>query len=172
MFMNLTKFLMKTVFLTSIVLGVSGCTKTVEPETVMSVDGIALDGYDSVAYFESYAAVQADFTHNYSYEDLEWYFENSTHLDMFISDPERYMPAFGGFCAYELAHENVVPSNLEYWYIHDEKLYLFSSESAKQEWFDEISTLLPLATKQWEMLSTEEEVFEEIGDSFINLDEN
>ncbi len=146
----------------------TGCAKNVEPEEMMQVEGVALDGYDAVAYFEAYQAIQADFSHNDSYKGLEWYFDSDENKRKFSENPERYLPAFGGFCAYELAYENLVMSDPQHWYIHNDRLYLFSSESAKEEWFEQMAALLPLADKEWKALNPPEEVFEEIGDAFIN----
>lgn len=168
--MNLTKIMIKTTLMGMVFFGFSGCTKTVEPADIMSVNETAIDGYDTVAYFVSSKAVKADQPHVYNYKSLAWNFESQTNLEMFSSNPDAYTPAFGGFCAYELAEGDFVLSDPQYWYIHNGKLYLFKDEDAKTEWFRNIDTMLLKAEETWNLFNkpVEEEQFEEIGDSFLH----
>lgn len=116
----------------------------------MSVEKIALNGYDPVAYFVSAKAIKADSNYSYEYEGAGWHFETEKNLEAFKANPQNYIPAFGGFCAYELADGELVLSNPEYWYIHNGKLYLFTDDEAKNEWFRNIDEMIPSAQKAWE----------------------
>jgi len=167
--MNFTKKIIEIALIGTLFTGFSGCTKIAEPANVMSVDEVALDGYDPVAYFESSKAIKVGLENSYSHLGLQWYFQNSENRASFEADPQAYIPQFGGFCAYELADENLVLSNPEFWYIHNKKLYLFSDEDAKNEWFENISLILPQAQSQWDLLKnpSEEEEFEEVDDTFM-----
>ena len=150
--MILTKMVLKAALIFMLFLGASGCTKSAEPAEMMSVDNVALDGYDPVSYFTSAKAAKGDPGHAHAYKGLQWHFESDENLEMFRDDPELYTPAFGGFCADALADGELVLSTPEYWYIHNGKLYLFEDEDAKQEWFREISSVLPAGLAQWERL--------------------
>ena len=152
MFIRLNKTLANIALISALALGLSGCAKTAEPAAIMSVEHVALEGYDPVAYFTSARAYKADETYSYSYEGLSWHFETSDNLASFQADPAKYIPVFGGFCAYELADEELVYSKPEFWHIHNGQVYLFSSEDAKEEWFRDIDTMILKAQTQWDIL--------------------
>lgn len=58
--------------------------------------GVAIKGYDTVAYFTEGRAVRGSKEFAYTWNDAKWYFSNAKHRDMFASDPERYAPQYGG----------------------------------------------------------------------------
>ena len=166
--MNLTKIILKSTLITVTFLSFYGCAKSVETASIMSVQKTALNGYDPVAYFVSSKALKAGKLYVYNYAGLTWNFESEANLEAFKSNPNAYIPSFGGFCAYALADEDLVLSDPKYWYIHDEKLYLFQDEDAKKEWFIHMDSMLSKAQIQWKVFNPlKEEKFEEIGNSFI-----
>ena len=59
--------------------------------------GVAIKGYDTVAYFTEGRAVKGKrkFSHNWS--DAKWYFSSEENRDLFIADPEQYAPQYGGY---------------------------------------------------------------------------
>ena len=59
--------------------------------------GIAIKGYDPVAYFTENRAVKGKEEFEYLYEGARWRFSNAAHRDLFAANPERYMPQYGGF---------------------------------------------------------------------------
>ena len=61
------------------------------------VFGIAIKGYDTVAYFTEGRAVKGESKFSYEWNDAKWYFKNAEHRDQFASDPERYAPKYGGY---------------------------------------------------------------------------
>ncbi len=157
MFINFSKNIVTVVLIGVFGLLISGCSKTVQPVGIMSVEKVAIDGYDPVAYFVASKASKADGTYHYTYKDLVWHFESDENLQTFIADPEAYTPKFGGFCAYEMADEDLVNSDPKFWYIHNESLYLFNDEDAKEDWFTEIDSMLRSAQEEWSRLNTLEE---------------
>lgn len=152
MFIRLNKTLANIALISALALGITGCLKKAEPAAIMSVEQVALEGYDPVAYFVSGSAHKADGSNSYSYEGLNWYFESNSNLETFKANPAKYIPVFGGFCAYELADEELVYSKPEFWHIHNGQVYLFSSEDAKEEWFRDIDTMILKAQTQWDIL--------------------
>jgi YHS domain-containing protein len=160
MFINFSKNIVTVILISLFGLFIAGCSKTAKPAEVMSVENIAIDGYDPVAYFVSSSAYKADGTYQYVYKDLTWYFSSDENLQTFSADPESYVPKFGGFCAYELADEDLVNSDPQFWHIHNKGLYLFNDEDAKEDWFREIDVMLISADKEWARLNTPEEVAE------------
>lgn len=59
--------------------------------------GIALKGYDTVAYFTRGKAVKGEKIFEYHWKDAKWHFANEQHKKMFKADPEKYAPRYGGY---------------------------------------------------------------------------
>jgi YHS domain-containing protein len=148
----LNKTLIHIALISALALAVTGCVKKAEPAAIMSVEQVALKGYDPVSYFTSASAHKADGTYSYLYEGLTWYFETSENLESFKADPAKYIPVFGGFCAYELADEELAYSKPEFWHIHNGQVYLFSSKGAQEKWYMQIDTMIQKAQMQWDAL--------------------
>ena len=89
------------------------------------VDGVALRGYDPVAYFTLQRATPGVAQFGYDWDEHHWQFSTAKHRDLFVADPVRYAPQFANFCAVALARGELLPANPEYWLISDGKLYLF-----------------------------------------------
>src|SRR5262249_24063719 len=70
-----------------------------EQPHVNAEDGVAIKGYDSVAYFTDGRATEGTSEFEYKWDNVRWRFANATHRDEFAADPERYAPQYGGFCA-------------------------------------------------------------------------
>jgi YHS domain-containing protein len=98
---------------------------------------IAILGYDPVAYFVEGRATKGSPEISRKWLGANWYFATTEHRDLFASQPTRYTPQYGGFCAlgvaYEEASANVDP---EAWRIVDGKLYLFSGKEGLEKDFD------------------------------------
>lgn len=158
MFIIFSKNIVRALCGAVLLFAMAGCAKKAEPAAVMSVEKIALDGYDAVAYFSSAKAVKADRRYSYAYEGVTWYFETAENLETFKTEPRKYIPAFGGFCAYALSEGSLRYSNPENWQIHNDTLYLFEDKEAKEEWFTEIEKMIPAAQKQWELMNSPSKV--------------
>jgi YHS domain-containing protein len=87
--------------------------------------GVAIGGYDTVAYFTDGKPVKGSEAFAYDWLGTPWHFVSDEHRRMFEADPARYAPQFGGYCAlgvsYGHAAVNVDP---EAFRIIDGKLYL------------------------------------------------
>jgi hypothetical protein len=77
--------------------------------TLLAVDSnhIAIKGYDPVAYFTDRKAVKGAGRFVYVYDDAKWQFASAAHRDMFLADPDHYMPQYGGFLC-SMRREEVV----------------------------------------------------------------
>jgi hypothetical protein len=68
-----------------------------QPPVNRSADGVAINGYDPVAYFTQNRAVRGIRTNSYDWRESTWLFATPDHRALFIADPERYAPQYGGF---------------------------------------------------------------------------
>ena len=60
-------------------------------------NGIAIKGYDPVAYHTEDRAVKGNKNFSYKWNDAEWYFASGENRDLFAANPERYAPQYGGY---------------------------------------------------------------------------
>jgi YHS domain-containing protein len=98
---------------------------------------VAIKGYDPVSYFTDGHPAKGSPKFSYTWLGATWFFVNSGHRDAFESEPIRYAPQYGGFCAAGAANEeasaNIDP---DAWRIVGGKLYLFSGKEVLEEGFD------------------------------------
>lgn len=59
--------------------------------------GLAIKGYDPVAYFTQGKPVEGKKEFEYKWQDAKWRFASEEHLNLFKSDPEKYAPQYGGY---------------------------------------------------------------------------
>ncbi len=86
--------------------------------------GHALDAYDPVAFFTDKAAVKGDFKITVTYQGATYFFASKKNRDTFQANPERYLPAYGGYCAVGAALGVLLPVDISTWQIVDGRLVL------------------------------------------------
>ena len=67
-------------------------------------------GYDTVAYFTEGKAVKGSEEFSYEWLGTPWHFASKKHQEMFMSEPVKYAPQYGGYCAGEVARPDRSPS--------------------------------------------------------------
>jgi YHS domain-containing protein len=124
-------------------------------EKVPPVDaskGIAIKGYDAVAYFEQSQAVKGSPSFVYQWNGAKWFFATQAHRDAFAKEPEHYAPQYGGYCAFGMSQGHAVPVDPEAWKIVDGKLYLNYNKDIQKEWFKDIPGHIKEADENWPKL--------------------
>lgn len=87
--------------------------------------GVAIMGYDTVAYFTESKAVKGSEEFSVEWLGTPWHFATAEHRELFKADPLKYAPQYGGFCVGEVAFNGVtINIDPEAWRIVDGKLYL------------------------------------------------
>src|SRR5208337_2622099 len=74
----------------------------IEPVNKTS-DGVAIKGYDPVAYFTDGKPVKGNRAFEYVWMGAKWHFSSAAHKDLFIKNSEQYAPKYGGYCAYAVS---------------------------------------------------------------------
>lgn len=115
-------------------------------------NGIAIRGYDTVAYFTQNKPVEGRDEFTTEWSDATWKFSSKEHLDLFKADPEKYAPQYGGYCAYGVAQEGLVKIEPDQWTIHDGKLYLNYNEKLNNQWRKDIPGFVAKADSLFEKL--------------------
>ena len=120
-----------------------------EPLIVNPNTGLALSGFDPVAYF-------ADGKPEYGSPDLElrhegavWRFSNEGDRAAFADHPEVYTPVFGGYDPVAVARGTSVPGHPLFWTVTGARLYLFYSAEARAEFLADPGGVLARANHKW-----------------------
>ncbi|MGB0627504.1 MAG: YHS domain-containing (seleno)protein [Alphaproteobacteria bacterium] len=103
-------------------------------DPVYSADGAAIHGYDPVAYFTEEKPVKGSATHSATHDGATWHFASATNRDLFLSNPEKYAPQYGGYCAWAVANGYTASTDPGAWSIKDGKLYLNYSKLVRARW--------------------------------------
>ena len=116
---------------------------------VFAEDGVAINGYDPVAYFTEGKAVrgQASFTSDWDGAVLR--FATSENKATFDADPERYAPKYGGYCAYAVSQGYTASTDPDAWTIHDGRLYLNYSKRVRRTWLKDVDANIVAADRNW-----------------------
>ena len=113
-------------------------------------------GYDVVAYF-SKRATKGDAKFEYKYDDATYRFSSQQNLDNFKENPKKYVPQYGGWCAYAMADKGEkVTINPKTYEIRNDKLYLFYNayfNNTLESWLEEMPTkLIKKADASWTII--------------------
>ena len=117
-------------------------------------NGVAINGYDPVAYFTDSKSVMGSKMYSYKWNGAEWYFASKNHEDMFKNNPGKYAPQFGGFCAYGVTKNKLVSSDPNAWQIVDGKLYLCSTKKVHKLWDKDSKDNIKKGDKTWMKLNS------------------
>lgn len=94
--------------------------------------GLAIYGFDPVAYFTDSKAKAGIEDLEFSYGGAAWRFSNEGNRAAFEKDPDVYMPQFGGYDPVAVSEGVARPGHPEFFAIHHQRLFLFYSAEAKQ----------------------------------------
>lgn len=114
--------------------------------------GVAIRGYDTVAYHTQGVAIPGSDSFTASWRGANWKFGSAEHRDLFVADPEKYAPRFGGYCAYGVAFGSLLKIEGDQWVIVDGRLYLNFDEEWLQKWKQNAQELIALAEIQYPQL--------------------
>ncbi len=113
------------------------------------LSNLAVDGHDVVAYFTQGEPVEGSAEHSIEWSGAEWRFASAEHLERFRADPERYAPAYGGFCAYAVAEGDTAAGDPRHWAIHDGRLYLNYNADIQARWEADREAYIAAANDNW-----------------------
>jgi YHS domain-containing protein len=95
------------------------------PSVAASTAPLAIKGYDPVAYFIQGKPTKGLAQIDYEWDEHRYLFASAENREMFRTDPTRYAPQFGNFCAMALSKGELVIADPENWLVNDGKLYVF-----------------------------------------------
>ena len=130
-------------------------------DEVYNVDGIAMNGYDPVAYFVQGEPKKGLEAESLNHKGLVYYFSSTKNRLLFSENPDKYLPNYGGWCAYAVAETSTkMEPDPEQWQIQDGELILFTSSfmtkltgSLKDEWNEDPVNYELRANSNWDQMN-------------------
>jgi YHS domain-containing protein len=121
------------------------------PKPRMDVDsnGVILKGYDPVAYFTRHQAVKGNPAIQTKFGGATYYFVSVADKVAFSKNPSRYVPQFGGFCAYHLSKDQMADSDPAAFLIYKGKLYLCADADSVKKFHNNIDENIQKADDYW-----------------------
>lgn len=116
----------------------------------------AINGYDPVAYLTSGKAIRGLKSFTFDWQGATWYFANATNLQAFRNTPARYVPEYGGYCAYGLSKGYKAPTDPQAFTVVNGKLYLNYNKDVKTEWLKNYLDRIKIADQNWPSIKDKE----------------
>lgn len=132
--------------------GASGASVQTSDQKILlnlDKDGVAIQGYDPVAFFADSKPRMGDPKIRTTYGGAIYWFASTDHKAMFEADPAKYEPQFGGWCAYAASIDTLSPIEPKYWEIVDGRLILQHNQRAWDLWHKDAGGNLVKADKNW-----------------------
>ena len=123
--------------LASLGLCITPAAQSAETEVVPAIDathGVALEGYDAVAYFLDHRPIRGSDAYTHSWNGVTWKFTSAEHRDLFAANPAHYAPQYGGYCAYAVANRTTAHGSPKQWAVVSDRLFLNNNALAKKLW--------------------------------------
>ena len=132
--------------------GFAAHASTTERVVVNRFSGLAIEGYDPVAYFVDARPTIGLPDFEASEAGAVWRFHNEGNRASFAAHPDIYGPQFGGYDPVDLARGVTVAGNPRFWLISGDRLYLFALEEHRDAFAADSEHLLVRATARWPAL--------------------
>ena len=111
--------------------------------------GLALGGYDAVAYFTEDEPVAGGREFETEWSGTKWRFSSAENKDTFLEAPEKHAPQYGGYCAYAVSKGGTANGDPTVWRMVGGKLYLNLNRGVQQLWVKDIPGNIAKADKNW-----------------------
>jgi YHS domain-containing protein len=125
------------------------------PPVIDPLTGVAIGGYDPVAYFTEGAPVRGSSAFEHRWAGVSWYFASAANRDVFAGHPEIYAPQFGGHCAMALARGYLSDGDGRLFALRELKLYLFYSAANREAFLASDNAAIAEAEGRWRAINGE-----------------
>jgi len=117
-------------------LTIAGIASNLPAGQVVNVDqnGVALQGYDPVAYFTDGQPIDGAKELAMRYNDATYYFASAEHKAQFEKEPGKYASAFGGFCVFAVPRGATAPARVDAFQIINGHLVLQNNKDVLKRW--------------------------------------
>lgn len=111
--------------------------------------GVALEGYDAVAYFTEGRAVRGKAKHETTWDGVRWRFATAASRDTFLAAPQRYAPQYGGYCALGVAVGKLRRGDPQVFAVVDGRLYINYNRRIHERWEQRSGGFIRRANQEW-----------------------
>jgi YHS domain-containing protein len=119
------------------------------PVYTSALSRVAVGGYDPVAYFTDGRPTRGTTQFRIMHQGYEYRFASAEHLAAFRADPARYLPQYGGYCAWAVAHGYTASGDPQQWRIVDGRLFLNYNAEIQRRWASDIPGNIRSADANW-----------------------
>lgn len=133
-------------------MGFAARAATTERVVTDRYTGLAIGGFDPVAFFTDSRPVQGDSDYEVSQNGAVWRFSNPDNRAFFIENPDIYSPRFGGYDPVDIARGVTFAGTSRLWLIVGQRLYLFGHEDSRAAFAANPAHYLQEATRRWATL--------------------
>lgn len=115
--------------------------------------GILLYGIDIVSIYNGSMKTHGRIRYSVAWNGGIWLFSNEENMNLFIENPMKYVPAYGGYCAFDMTRGVVIPAT-KLFHLHGRRLYMFNTNGRRQSWLENIPRHIAAADAKWDRLNT------------------
>ena len=123
----------------------------------LSAEGapLAVHGYDPVAFFTRGAPTPGRAEHAVVHEGATYYFASDENRKAFRSEPGKYLPAYGGYCAYGVAVGKKFDGDPRFWTISGGRLFLNLNAQIAEKFGEDVAGSVAKADRNWNRIEHE-----------------
>ena len=140
---------MKKITLALLILLLASPVLAVDLVNVAGASRVALDGYDPVAFFTDGRPVNGSPSISSTDRGAIYFFATEEHKRLFMQDPAKYAPQYGGYCAFGVAINAHFPVDINTWQIRDNKLYLNLNPEILEQFNADLAGNIAKANRNW-----------------------
>lgn len=122
---------------------------------IFTTKGVAINGYDPVAYFTEHKPVKGEARYTATHRGAKFRFSSPEHRDLFAANPDRFAPQYGGYCAYGTAKGYKATTEPQAFTVIDDKPYLNYNDSVAKTWKQDIDGYVAKADANWDTVRTQ-----------------
>jgi YHS domain-containing protein len=135
--------------------GAGTTTASTTPPPISARDGVAIGGFDTVAYFVDREPVPGSATFAVEWQGSVWLFTSAENARLFRGEPERFAPQYGGYSLYGMPRGKAYEANPRVFDIIDGKLYLSRNDRVRAIWQRNPDGYIATADDRWAEASAE-----------------
>ncbi len=117
--------------------------------TFNETNGVAIDGFDPVAYLTEQKAIKGSAEFSNVYKDSTFHFKSAANRDAFIANPEKFAPQYAGYCAFGVSRGYKAATTPDAFTVVDGKLYLNYNAEVKTMWAKDMPGYIGKADSNW-----------------------
>ena len=116
---------------------------------VAGASKVGLSGFDAVSFFADSKPANGDPSIKAEHKGVTYFFASEGHKKSFLAHPEKYLPQYGGFCAFGVSVGVLLPIDVPTWQVHDGKLYVVLNSDVKKAFDGDFEANVAKAEKNW-----------------------